>query len=62
MRPPAGTAKAFDMPIGRSSMNAFEDEAFRETVAATGRSRLIVGVRSQTAQAEKLAAADQKEG
>jgi len=30
-------------PIDRSSMNAFEDDAFRAAVAATGRKRLIVG-------------------
>src|SRR6202047_5421734 len=30
-------------PIDRSSMNAFEDDAFREAVAATGRKRLIIG-------------------
>ncbi len=30
-------------PIDRSSMNAFEDQAFREAVAATGRKRLIIG-------------------
>ena len=30
-------------PIDRSSMNAFEDAAFREAVEATGRKRLIVG-------------------
>src|SRR5271163_5005106 len=30
-------------PIDRSSMNAFEDEAFRNAVEATGRKRLIVG-------------------
>ena len=30
-------------PIDRSSMNAFEDEAFSEAVAATGRKRLIIG-------------------
>src|ERR1700724_2832070 len=30
-------------PIDRSSMNAFEDEAFRQAVQATGRRRLIVG-------------------
>jgi len=30
-------------PIDRSSMNAFEDEAFREAVNATGRKRLIIG-------------------
>jgi nicotinamidase-related amidase len=30
-------------PIDRSSMNAFEDEAFRLAVAATGRRRLIIG-------------------
>ena len=29
-------------PIDRSSMNAFEDEAFREAVKATGRKRLII--------------------
>jgi nicotinamidase-related amidase len=30
-------------PIDRSSMNAFEDTAFRQAVAATGRKRLIIG-------------------
>jgi nicotinamidase-related amidase len=30
-------------PIDRSSMNAFEDQAFRAAVEATGRKRLIVG-------------------
>jgi nicotinamidase-related amidase len=30
-------------PIDRSSMNAFEDAAFREAVEATGRRRLIIG-------------------
>jgi nicotinamidase-related amidase len=30
-------------PIDRTSMNAFEDEAFRRAVAATGRRRLIIG-------------------
>jgi nicotinamidase-related amidase len=30
-------------PIDRTSMNAFEDDAFREAVKATGRKRLIVG-------------------
>ncbi len=30
-------------PIDRSSMNAFEDEAFSEAVRATGRKRLIIG-------------------
>ena len=30
-------------PIDRTSMNAFEDEAFRAAVAATGRKRLIIG-------------------
>ena len=30
-------------PIDRTSMNAFEDENFREAVAATGRKRLIIG-------------------
>jgi nicotinamidase-related amidase len=29
-------------PIDRTSMNAFEDQTFREAVAATGRKRLIV--------------------
>src|SRR5450432_1575497 len=29
-------------PIDRSSMNAFEDEAFRQAVQATGRRRLII--------------------
>ena len=30
-------------PIDRSSMNAFEDQAFRQAVQATGRKRLIIG-------------------
>jgi nicotinamidase-related amidase len=30
-------------PIDRSSMNAFEDQAFRDAVEATGRKRLIIG-------------------
>ena len=30
-------------PIDRSSMNAFEDQAFRRAVQATGRKRLIIG-------------------
>jgi nicotinamidase-related amidase len=30
-------------PIDRTSMNAFEDEAFRKAVEATGRKRLIIG-------------------
>ena len=30
-------------PIDRSSMNAFEDQAFRRAVEATGRRRLIIG-------------------
>jgi nicotinamidase-related amidase len=30
-------------PIDRTSMNAFEDQAFRDAVAATGRKRLIIG-------------------
>jgi nicotinamidase-related amidase len=30
-------------PIDRSSMNAFEDAAFRDAVKATGRQRLIIG-------------------
>src|ERR1700722_4621010 len=29
-------------PIDRTSMNAFEDDAFREAVRATGRKRLII--------------------
>jgi hypothetical protein len=30
-------------PIDRSSMNAFEDQAFRDAVERTGRKRLIIG-------------------
>src|ERR1700741_4033972 len=30
-------------PIDRTSMNAFEDENFREAIEATGRKRLIIG-------------------
>src|ERR1700760_4517387 len=30
-------------PIDRTSMNAFDDEAFSRAVAATGRKRLIIG-------------------
>jgi nicotinamidase-related amidase len=30
-------------PVDRSSMNAFEDEAFRQAMQATGRKRLIIG-------------------
>src|SRR6201999_1472895 len=30
-------------PLDRTSMNAFEDDAFREAVEATGRKRLIIG-------------------
>ena len=30
-------------PIDRTSMDSFEDQAFREAVEATGRKRLIVG-------------------
>ena len=30
-------------PIDRTSMNAFEDESFREAIEATGRKRLIIG-------------------
>jgi nicotinamidase-related amidase len=30
-------------PIDRASMNAFEDEAFRAAVEASGRKRLIIG-------------------
>ena len=30
-------------PIDRTSMNSFEDQAFREAVAATGRKRLVFG-------------------
>jgi hypothetical protein len=54
-------------PIDRSSMNALEDQAFRQAVETTGRKRLIVvlyvtdaaGRRSQTAHRtgiERLAA------
>src|SRR6201997_4562651 len=32
-------------PIDRSSMNAFEDQAFRDAVKATGKKRLIIGGR-----------------
>jgi nicotinamidase-related amidase len=39
----ARTARAYGMPIDRASMNAFEDEAFRQAVRATGRRRLIIG-------------------
>jgi len=34
-------------PIDRTSMNAFEDEAFREAVKATGRKRLIGGLHTE---------------
>ena len=41
---PAIAAELEDLePIDRSSMNSFEDQAFREAVAATGRERLIFG-------------------
>jgi nicotinamidase-related amidase len=41
---PAIAAELPDLePLDRSSMNAFEDQAFREAVAATGRKRLIIG-------------------
>jgi len=41
---PAIAAELHDLePIDRTSMNAFEDQAFREAVATTGRKRLIVG-------------------
>jgi hypothetical protein len=30
-------------PIDRSTMNAFENQAFRDAVAATRRKRLIIG-------------------
>ena len=30
-------------PIDRTSMNAFEDQAFRDAVKATGRNRLVIG-------------------
>ncbi len=35
-------------PIDRTSMNAFEDEAFSDAVKATGRKRLIIGCRRNT--------------
>src|ERR1700751_1960268 len=42
--PPAVAAELAGIePIDRSSMNSFEDQAFREAVAATGRKRLIFG-------------------
>src|SRR3954465_5236355 len=41
--PPGGRAEPDGVePIDRSSMNAFEDEAFRTAVEATGRKRLII--------------------
>ena len=41
---PAIAAELPDVePIDRLSMNAFEDQAFREAVEATGRKRLIMG-------------------
>ena len=41
---PAIVAEIPDVvPIDRTSMNAFENEAFREAVKATGRNRLIIG-------------------
>ena len=41
---PAIAAELPDLePIDRTSMNAFEDQAFREAVATTGRKRLIIG-------------------
>ncbi|MGA9874776.1 MAG: isochorismatase family protein [Solirubrobacteraceae bacterium] len=41
---PAILAELADIePIDRSSMNTFEDQAFREAVEATGRKRLIFG-------------------
>jgi nicotinamidase-related amidase len=41
---PAPAAELPDIePIDRSSMNAFDDQAFRDAVAATGRMRLIMG-------------------
>src|SRR3982074_3317232 len=41
---PAILAELEDVePIDRSSMNAFEDDAFSEAVKATGRKRLIIG-------------------
>jgi nicotinamidase-related amidase len=45
-------------PIDRSTMNAFEDQAFRQAVQATGRKRLIIGG-LHVAEAEKLAASAQ---
>jgi hypothetical protein len=41
---PAILAELRDVePIDRSTMNAFENQAFRDAVAATGRKRLIIG-------------------
>jgi nicotinamidase-related amidase len=41
---PALAAELPDIePIDRTSMNAFEDQAFRDAVKATGRKRLIMG-------------------
>jgi len=41
---PAVLAELPDVePIDRSTMNAFENQAFRDAVAATGRKRLIIG-------------------
>ena len=34
-------------PIDPSSMNAFEDQGFREAVEATGRKRLIIGLHTE---------------
>src|SRR6476469_1987919 len=41
---PAVLAELPDLePIDRSTMNAFDNQAFRDAVAATGRKRLIIG-------------------
>jgi nicotinamidase-related amidase len=42
-RPAIAAELAGIEPIDRSSMNSFEDQAFREAVEATGRRRLIFG-------------------
>jgi nicotinamidase-related amidase len=54
-------------PIDRSSMNAFEDQAFREAVKATGRTRYFTEAPELTdqvgvAEAEKKAAAAHSRG
>jgi nicotinamidase-related amidase len=48
-------------PIDRSSMNAFEDSAFRAAVEATGRKRLIIaGLHTEICQAFATIAALQE--